>query len=156
LNDLLIEYWGNKDFFAQRTPQNYTINDFNNKTGFGATASVAYVKYPEGYGVAWTVQANYLFNSYAWLDEETYPGFNLYECDRCYKPAIYVDLWFSPDWDINNSTNINFICRQHIISISKGDETNSSAVIDNYWSYGAFRSNKSEDLNTPISIGLNR
>lgn len=126
-----IQFWGNKDFFVQRSPQNYTINDFNNKTGFGATASVAYVKYPEGYGVAWTVQANYLWNSYTYLQNNTFPGYNNTDEEVEYYD-VYLALWFSPDWDINNGT-INFYCTQNIYPVSWANETNSTLVVNNEW-----------------------
>jgi hypothetical protein len=74
-----------------------------------------------------------LWNSYAYLQNNTFPGYDYHDDDEdSYYYDVYVALWFSPDWDINNGT-INFYCTQNIWPDSWANETNSTLVIKNDW-----------------------
>ncbi len=71
------------------------------------TTSIAIIKYPEGYGLLWSTQANYKFNSYKYLlSKSSYPEYDYSEDPH----DIFINIWFTPSWDASNSTNLNFYC----------------------------------------------
>ena len=112
-------------------PQNYSINFFSNKTQTGATAAITLAKYPDGYGLFWSVQVN--------TKAKLPPGFS-------------AMVFFSPQWFAKNTTSpangtfTHFVCDWTQEQDDNGNWTifdNDTYVLGGAWS--------GLDLNTQIN-----